>query len=220
MVNGTWSSYMVEIILPALLVTLKMMIFATALSVLFGFLIAVALVLTDKNGMCPIRPVYVVLDFLVNLIRSFPFMILIVVIFPFTRLLIGTSIGWQAAVVPLTIAMSPFIARVIENSLKEVNPQLIEASRSLGASRWQTIWHVMLVEAVPSIISGITLAIITALGATAMAGAVGAGGLGAVALTYGYQSFNDTIMYLTVAVLVVVVQLIQIFGNYIYKKMK
>jgi ABC-type proline/glycine betaine transport system permease subunit len=132
----------------------------------------------------------------------------------------GTSIGETAALVPLTVACTPFMARIFQNSFKEVDPALIEAAQSFGASKWQIVFKVMLKESVPSIISGLCLAIINLLGCTAMAGAIGAGGLGAVALQYGYQSFNLKIMYSIVVILIILVALIQYFGDWIYKKLK
>ena len=146
--------------------------------------------------------------------------ILMISIIPFTRLIVGTSIGETAALVPLTVACTPFMARIFQNSFKEVDPALIEAAQSFGASKSQIVFKVMLKEAVPSIISGLCLAIINLLGCTAMAGAVGAGGLGAVALTYGYQNFNKQIMYTICVVLIILVAIIQYFGDWIYKKLK
>jgi D-methionine transport system permease protein len=209
-----------KIILPELGMTLYMVTTATALSVFFGFILAITLIVTSNTGLRPNRLVYAVLDAVINVLRSFPFIILVVAIIPFTRFIIGTSIGPEAAMVPLIIAGSPFIARLVEGSLKEVDKGLIEAARSFGASNTQIVFKIMVKEAVPSIISGITLAIVSILGATAMAGAVGGGGLGAVALTYGYQDFNDTIMYGTVVVLIVVVQILQTSGNMLYNKLK
>lgn len=141
-------------------------------------------------------------------------------IIPLTRLLTGSSIGEMAALVPLTVAATPFMARIFQSSLKEVDPELIEATKSFGASNTQIILKVMLVEAIPSIISGISLGIINLLGATAMAGAIGAGGLGATALTYGYQNFNYKIMYTIVVILILLVILIQFTGDWLYKKLK
>ena len=187
---------------------------------LLGFAIAILLLVTNSNGMRPNRIIYGIVDFLVNMFRSFPFIILIVAIIPFTRLIVGTSIGMKAAIVPLTIAMAPFIARIFENAFQEVDPEVIEAGRSFGMTNWQIIFHIILVESVPSVVSGLVLATITAMGGTAMAGAVGAGGLGAVALMYGYQSYNDLIMYMTVILLIIVVQFVQSFGNWIYKRIK
>jgi D-methionine transport system permease protein len=208
------------IVLPELLFTIYMVLFATVLSTFFGFILAIILIITDKTGLRPNKLVYDVLDVGINIIRSFPFIILIVAMLPLTRLIIGTSIGVHAAIVPLTIAASPFIARLVEGSLKEVDKNLIEAARSFGASDIQIIFRIMIKEAVPSLISVITVAVINILGATAMAGAVGAGGLGAVALAYGYQSFNETVMYTTVFVLIIIVQMIQMAGNYVYRRSK
>lgn len=210
----------INIILPALGATFRMLLFSALLSCIFGFALAIVLVVTDSNGLHPHPLIYKVLDFIVNTVRSFPFIILMVAIIPFTRLLVGTSIGEHAAIVPITVGAIPFVARVIENSLREVDPQLIEAAKSFGASDRQIIFSVMVGEALPSMISGIILAIISILGATAMAGTVGAGGLGAVALLYGYQAFNDGIMIVTVIILVIMVQVIQNIGNYVYKKLR
>lgn len=209
-----------KIIVPSLVDTLYMILFSTILSAILGFVLAIVLVVTDDKGIKPNKVVYSILSTVINILRSFPFIILAVAIIPFTRMVVGTSIGEKAAIVPLTIAAAPFIARLIESSLNEVNPSLIEAAKSFGASNSQIVFKVMLKEAIPSIISDLTLAIISILGLTAMAGAVGAGGLGAVGLTYGYQSFNDTIMYTTVILLIIVVQIVQFIGNVAYKKLK
>ena len=212
--------YMVKIIIPAIFATLRMLAASVTLGTLFGFILAMILTLTDRNGLHPNRWIFAVLDFFVNTIRSFPFIILMVAIVPFTKFVAGTSMGESAAIVPLTIAATPFIARIIDNSMKEVDRQLLEAARSFGASNMQILLRVILVEAVPSIISGLVLAIVSVLGATAMAGVIGAGGLGAVGLTYGYQNFNNTIMFITVMILIILVQLIQMTGDLIYKKSK
>ena len=190
----TFGKIFAVLILPSLLATVKMLIISGLLSVFFGFFVGVILLVTDKNGLKPNKFIYQILDIIVSIVRSFPFIILIISIIPVTRFLTGSSIGETAAIVPLTVAATPFMARIFQSSLKEVDPELIEAAKSFGASNVQIIWKVMLVEAIPSIISGISLGIINLLGATAMAGAVGAGGLGATALTYGYQNFNYKIM--------------------------
>lgn len=208
------------LIVPAFFATLKMLVISGILSTIFGFIFGVILVITEKGGLCENVVVNRILDFLVNTIRSFPFIILLISIIPFTRLIVGTSIGETAALVPLTVACSPFMARIFQNSFKEVDPALIEAAQSFGASKVQIIVKVMLKESVPSIISGLCLAIINLLGCTAMAGAVGAGGLGATALTYGYQNFNQEIMYSICVILIILVAIIQYFGDWIYKKLK
>ena len=208
------------LIVPAFFATLKMLVISGIMSTIFGFIFGVILVITEKGGLCENIIVNRILDFLVNTIRSFPFIILLISIIPFTRLIVGTSIGETAALVPLTVACSPFMARIFQNSFKEVDPALIEAAQSFGASKVQIIVKVMLKESVPSIISGLCLAIINLLGCTAMAGAVGAGGLGATALTYGYQNFNQEIMYSICVILIILVAIIQYFGDWIYKKLK
>ncbi|EGW41512.1 binding--dependent transport system inner membrane component family protein [Desulfosporosinus sp. OT] len=208
------------VLMPSLGQTLFMVIVTTIFSTIIGFLLGIILTLTKENGLKPNKIIYKLLDALINVIRSFPFIILIVAIIPVTRAIVGTSIGMKAAIVPLTVAMAPFLARLIETNLDEVNPSLVEAAQSFGASRTQIIFKVLIVEALPVIVSSLTLSIISVIGCTAMAGVVGAGGLGAVAITYGYQNFNDTIMYSTVIVLIIVVQLVQMFGTLSYKKLK
>lgn len=216
----TFGKIFTSLIFPSLMATLKMLIISGILSVFFGFFVGVVLVVTDKGGLKPNKIIYQILDIIVNIVRSFPFIILMISIIPLTRLLTGSSIGEMAALVPLTVAATPFMARIFQSSLKEVDPELIEATKSFGASNTQIILKVMLVEAIPSIISGISLGIINLLGATAMAGAIGAGGLGATALTYGYQNFNYKIMYTIVVILILLVILIQFTGDWLYKKLK
>ena len=205
---------------PALLATLRMVFLAGVLGTLFGFVIGVVLAVTDKGGLWENAVVHGILDVVVNTIRSFPFIILLITIIPLTRLIVGTSIGDTAALVPLTVAAAPFIGRIIQNALKDVDPELVVAAKSWGASKTQIVFRVMLKEAVPAIVSGLTLAIINLLSCTAMAGAVGAGGLGSVALIYGYQNFNETIMYSICLVLVILVLLLQYLGDFLYRKLK
>lgn len=207
-----------RIIIPSFLVTIKMLAVSIVLAGLFGMILAVILYMTRPGGLTPNGVIYKLLNTLVSLIRSFPFIILMVSIIPFTRLVTGSSIGWTAAIVPMTVAGTPFMARMFENNLKEVNPALVEAAQAFGASNSQIIFRVIFVEALPALISSSILAIIQLLSLSAVAGTVGAGGLGAAALTYGYQSFNDTVMYSIVAVLFVLVFLIQFIGDSIYKK--
>ena len=218
--NFTFAQICQMIIVPAFFDTLKMLLISGFISTILEFVFGVILIVTEKGGLYENVVINRILDFIVNTIRSFPFIILMVSIIPFTRLIVGSSIGDTAALVPLTVACTPFMARIFQNSFKEVDPALIEAAQSFGASKWQIVIKVMLKESVPSIISGLCLAIINLLGATAMAGAVGAGGLGAVALTYGYQNFNQQIMYSICAILIVLVAIIQYFGDWIYKKLK
>jgi len=184
----------------------------------FGFGVAILLIMYGPQGLRPRAKLYRVLGFVVNSIRSFPVLILIVAMSPVTRMVVGTTVGEAAAVLPMTIAATAFIARLIENSFKETDRQLIEAARSFGASDMQIVFKVMVKESFPAIVSITTLAAITYLAITTIAGAVGAGGLGAVALNYGYQSFNDSVLYTAVFILFIMVQMIQNVGNWIYKK--
>lgn len=213
-------TFFTDILIEALGQTLYMVGISTILATLIGFILAIILVITEKDGLKPNKLINSILGFIVNTLRSFPFIILVVAIIPLTRMIVGKSIGETAALVPLTIGSAPFIARVIEGALKEVNKGLIEAAKSFGASDFQIIFKVMIKEAMPSIISGITLSIISIIGYSAMAGAVGAGGVGAVALTYGYQRFDDAVMIYTVITLIIIVQLLQGAGNLAYKKLK
>lgn len=213
-------SFFTDILIEALGQTIYMVGISTILATLIGFILAIVLVVTDNNGLKPNKIINSVLGFIVNTLRSFPFIILVVAMIPLTRVIVGKSIGETAALVPLTIGAAPFIARVIEGALKEVDKGLIEAAKSFGASDFQIIFKVMIKEAMPSIISGITLSIISIIGYSAMAGAVGAGGVGAVALTYGYQRFDNEVMIYTVITLIIIVQLLQGAGNLAYKKLK
>lgn len=206
-----------RILLPAINETLYMSVASTLLAFLIGIIPAVALVLWDKNGLKPNAKLYFTLDVIVNTLRSFPFIILIIVLFPLTKMIVGTSIGTTAAIVPLTIGAAPFVARLIENSLKEVDKGIIEAAKSFGASNFQIIFRIMFVEALPGIIAAFTLTLIVNIGFSAMAGAVGGGGLGAVAINYGYQRFRPDIMFYTVVILIIMVQIFQILGNLAYK---
>ena len=210
---------MSEIIGKALIETLEMVFVSTTFSVILGFIPAIILTLTANDGLKPNKIIYSILDFIINTLRSFPFIILMVIIIPLTRLIAGKSIGTEAAMVPLTIAAAPFVARVIESALREVDKGVIEAAKSFGASNSQIIFKVMLKEAIPSIMSGITLTIISIVGYSAMAGAVGGGGLGDVAIRYGYQRYQIDTMIVTCIILIIVVQLLQFLGNYFYNKL-
>lgn len=208
---------MLNNILQALGETIFMVFFATLFSIIIGFFIAIILVFTEPNGLKPNRVVYKILDSIINILRSFPFVILMVAIIPLTKIIVGTSIGTVAAIVPLTFASAPFVARVIESAFKEVDYGVIEAAKSFGATDLQIVFNVMLKEAVPSIVSGITLTIISIIGYSAMAGTIGGGGLGDLAYRYGYQRFQTEVMFLTVIILIIIVQSLQMLGNYLYK---
>ena len=209
-----------RVLSPAFLDTIEMVAITTLFGTIFGFLIAVILLVSNKDGIRPNKYIYGVVSFLVNVIRSFPFLILMILLLPFTKLVAGTSIGVRAAVVPLIVSAAAFIAKLIENAMQEVDRGLIEAMKSFGISEAQVVFRVMLTEALPSIISGIILAMVSILGCTAMAGAMGAGGIGSVAITYGYQKFNYPVMGLTVAILIIFVEIIEAIGKWIYRKMK
>ncbi|SKA75031.1 D-methionine transport system permease protein [Clostridium sp. USBA 49] len=215
----TIKELILEILLRGLGETLYMVIISTLLAVIIGFIPAIILVITDDKGLSPNKAVYKILDLIINLLRSFPFVILMIAVIPLTRFLVGTSIGINAAIVPLTIGAAPFAARVIESALKEVDPGIIEAAKSIGANNFQIIFKVMLKEALPSIILGITLTVISVIGYSAMAGTIGAGGLGDIAYKYGYLRFKTDIMIYTIIILIIVVQVFQSLGNYAYKKL-
>ncbi len=194
--------------------TIYMTLVSTFFSYVFGMIMAVILVITRADGIRPHPVIFRVLDVIVNLTRSFPFLILMIAIIPFTRWLVGTTIGNNATVVPLVVAAAPFVARLIEQSLLEVDRGVIEAAQSMGASTWQLIWKVFIPEATPSLINGSAIAATTILGYSAMSGAVGGGGLGKLAIMYGYNRYQNDIMFATVVLLIIIVQLLQSFGDW------
>ena len=208
------------IMLPAFRDTFLMLFITTICGTIFGALVAIVLLVTNKNGIYPNRIIYELMSFVVNVVRSFPFVVLMVFLLPFTKTVMGTSIGVRAAVVPLTVSATAFIAKLIENAMQEVDPGLIEAMKSFGVTEAQIVFRVMLTEALPAIISGIILAMVSILGCTAMAGAMGAGGIGNVAMVYGFQKFDEGVMILTAAILVVFVEIIERVGKWVYRKMK
>ena len=207
-------------LLYALWETLYMVIVSTVLSGIFGSGVAILMIITGPSGLRPNAPLYRVLDVVVNLLRSFPFIILLIAIIPLTRIIVGTSIGSTASIVPLTIAATPFVARLMEGRLLEVDRGVVEAAKSFGASTWQIIWGVMIKEAMPSLVLNWAVVAINLLGYSAMAGVVGGGGLGDLAIKYGYNRFQTDVMIYSVAILIVVVQVIQCIGNYIYEKIR
>lgn len=198
--------------------TLYMVLLSTACSYVAGIPLGVLLFITDKNGICRCRPVNLVLGVIVNLTRSIPFIILLIAILPFTRAVAGTTIGTNATVVPLVVAAIPFIARMVESSLKEVDQGVIEAAQAMGSNPFQIIMKVLLPEARPSLLVGCTIAFTTLLGYSAMAGFTGGGGLGAIAINYGYYRYQANIMWATVFVLVIIVQVFQELGMFIVNK--
>lgn len=204
---------MPELYLNALLQTVTMVSVAALVSAVFGLLLALVLVTTGPGDLYASPLVNRVVGNVVNVFRSVPFIILLVVLLPFTRLVVGTTIGVWAAVVPLSIAGTPFFARIAEVSLREVDRGLIEAAQAMGALRWHVVCHVLLPEALPGIISGLTITLVAMIGSSAMAGAVGAGGLGDLAIRYGYQRFNTELMLAVLVGLVVMVTLVQFAGD-------
>lgn len=198
--------------------SLYMTVVSTVLAYLFGIPLGVILFITDKNGIAENKAVNSVLGVVVNLLRSVPFIILLVAILPFTRFVVGTTIGATATIVPLVVAATPFVARMVESSLKEVNGGVIEAALSMGSNNFQIITKVLLPEAKPSLIVGSTIAITTILGYSAMAGFVGGGGLGAIGINYGYYRYQEDIMLITVMLLVIIVQVFQETGMKIANK--
>lgn len=209
-----------SIILPGLKETMIMFVVSSAACFVIGLILALILVTTNPRGLHPNKVIYTTCGTIINVLRSIPFLILVIAIIPITRAVCGTVIGINAAIFGITIAASPLVARLLESSFKEVNPALIEAAQSFGANDIQITFYIIVKEAVPSAVTNMTMAVVSVLGYTALAGVVGAGGLGAVALTYGYQNFDDLVMYSTVVVLVVMVQILQLIGNWTYDKVK
>jgi len=205
-------------LLPLQLWNTIYMVFVSAFfAVLIGMPIGVILTITDKGHIKENLKLYRCLEAVVNIGRSFPFAILLVALIPVTRWIVGTSLGTTAAIVPLTIAAAPFLARLVETSLKEVDRNILEAVIVMGSNTWQIITKVLLPEALPSIVSAMTLTVINLIGYSAMAGLVGGGGLGQVAIQYGYNRFNTFIMITTVILLIILVQCVQWLGGYIVK---
>ena len=209
---------MIEILIKGIWETLYMTVVSTAFAYLLGIPLGVVLYITDKNGICHNKTINFVVGAIVNMVRSVPFLILLVAILPFTRLVVGTTIGSTATIVPLVIAAAPFVARMVESSLKEVDAGVIEAAKAMGSSVPQIIFKVLLPEAKPSLLVGCTISLATILGYSAMAGFVGGGGLGAIAINYGYYRYQGDIMWITVILLVVIVQLFQEIGLRIVRK--
>ena len=214
-----FSEALLELFAVSLWETLVMVGISGALGALIGIPLGVFLRLTDRGGVLENGAVNKTVGWLVNAVRSTPFIILLVAIIPFTRLLTGSSIGTAAAVVPLTIAAAPFVARLVEASLREVDNGLIEAAQAMGATTWQIVWKVLLPEAMPGIVAGLTITLVSLIGHSAMAGAVGGGGLGDLGIRYGYQRFLPDVMALVVVVLIVLVQIVQSAGDRLVRRL-
>lgn len=204
---------LLELLLTGTIDTLLMVGISALLSFLIGLPLALLLVSTSEHGIYPSIKINQPLGWLINITRSIPFLILMVALIPLTRWIVGTSYGVWAAVVPLTLAATPFFARIAEVSLREVDQGLIEAAQAMGCNRWQIIWHVLLPEALSGIVAGFTVTIVTMINSSAIAGAIGAGGLGDIAYRYGYQRFDMQVMFAVIVVLVIIVMLIQATGD-------
>lgn len=214
-----WTSATTDMIITGIGQTLYMTILSTVVGYVFGLPLGVMLAVFDKDGLRPNKAVYKVLDVISNIIRSIPFLILLILIIPLTRLIVGQSYGSSATVVPLVVAAIPFIGRMVESSIKEVDAGVVEAARSMGASDLRIIVKVLLLESRTSLITGATIAIGTILGYSAMAGSIGGGGLGDIAIRYGYYRYESQIMIVTVILLVVLVQVFQSIGMIIASKL-
>ena len=218
------SQEMIGLLGKGIVETLYMVLVSSALSYVIGIPLGVLVFVTDRNGICQNRVVNFVVGGIINLVRSIPFLILLVAILPFTRLVVGTTIGSTATIVPLVVAAAPYVARMVESSLKEVDGGVIEAAQAMGSSEFQIIYKVILPEAKPSLVVGATISLATILGYSAMAGFVGGGGLGAIATNYGYYRYDSQTMLITVVLLVVIVQIFQESGlrlvNRIDKRIK
>ena len=204
--QGTWDTLLITIV-------------STFFAYVIGIPLGVLCVLTSPKGLMPHRIFNMVLGWIINIGRSIPFIILLVALIPFTRFIVGTSLGVPGAIVPLVISAAPFIARMVEQSIEEVDGGLVEAAQSFGANTWQIVYKVFLREALPSLVRGFAIVFITILGYSAMAGCVGAGGLGDIAIRYGYQRYQDDVMIATVIILIVIVQIVQSACNYAARKM-
>lgn len=212
------SQQIINLLLQGFLETVQMTVISTVVAVLLGVPLGVILVITSRGHIMQNDAVNKVLGAIVNATRSIPFIILMVAIIPFTRFVAGTSIGTTAACVPLTLAAIPFLARLVETAIKEVNGGVIEAAQSMGATPLQIIWKVLLPEALPTLIDNITVLIVNLISYSAMAGAIGGGGLGDIAIRYGYQRFQGDVMLATIVILIVLVQVIQSAGDYLSRK--
>lgn len=204
---------LIDLLITGTIDTLLMVGISAFFAFFIGLILALILVITAQQGIAPSTSLHQTLAWMVNITRSIPFLILMVALIPITRFIVGTSYGVWAAVVPLTLAATPFFARIAEVSLREVDHGLIEAAQAIGCNRKQIIWHVLLPEALPGIVAGFTVTLVTMINSSAIAGAIGAGGLGDIAYRYGYQRFDMQIMLAVIVVLVIIVMLIQVTGD-------
>lgn len=211
----------ISLVLASTWQTLIMVFFSSVFATVIGLPVGILLSITrglEQGGILPCKSVNIVLGKIVNVLRSFPFIILMIVLLPLSRLILGTGIGTAATIVPLSIAASPFVARVVESALNEVDEGVIQAARAMGSTNTEIIFKVMIPESLPSLISGFTLTIINLIGYSAMAGALGGGGLGDLAIRYGYQRFRTDIMIESIVIIIVLVEIVQTLGNYLSKR--
>lgn len=214
-----WTKEVIEMIAEGTATTLYMTLVSTLIAYVIGLPMGILLVVTAPKGLRPNRIVYKTLDIVVNIVRSIPFLILLMLLIPFTRLVVGKSYGATATIVPLALAAAPFVARLVESSLLEVDHGVVEAAQSMGADLWTIIWKVLVAESRTSLITGATIALGTVLGYSAMAGTVGGGGLGDIAVRYGYYRWQGDIMIVTVVLLIALVQILQVIGTRLSRRL-
>ncbi|MEO3884567.1 methionine ABC transporter permease [Nonomuraea sp. B5E05] len=214
----TWEE-MLPLLWPATVETAQMVGWSTVFTLLFGLPLGVALVVFDRGGLRPMPALKQALGFVVNIGRSLPFIVLMIAIIPFTRLVVGTTIGTAAVVVPLTVGAVPFFARLVETALREVGTDVVQAAQAMGAGRAAIVRKVLLPEALPGLVAGLTVTVVALIGYSAMAGTIGGGGLGDLAIRYGYQRFETLVMIVTVVVLIVIVQLLQSLGDWVARRL-
>lgn len=208
---------MKDLLIPSLFETLYMVGFSGLVAVILGFPLGITLVMTEKDGLAENTGLNQILNFIINILRSIPFIILVIILFPLSKLIVGTRIGTTASIVPLSISAAPFVARVIESSLKEVDRGVVELGYSMGASNFEIVSKILIPEALPSIISGITLTLVNLIGYSAMVGAIGGGGLGDLALQYGHYRNKPDILWTSVIIIILLVQLVQFIGDSLAK---
>lgn len=209
---------LISIIGPAIPQTLIMVFASTFIAIILGLPLGVILTITRKDGLCQNLKIYSVLDKIINILRSFPFIILVIVVFPLSRILVGKAYGTAAMIIPLSISAAPFVARLMEGYFNQIDKGIIEAAKSVGSTNMQIIIRVLIPEAMPMIVNGITMTLINVVGYSAMAGAIGGGGLGDIAIRYGYQMRDEVILWSTVVLIILIVQIVQVIGNRIEKK--
>lgn len=209
---------LISIIGPAIPQTLIMVFASTFIAIVLGLPLGVILTITRKDGLCQNLKIYSVLDKIINILRSFPFIILVIVVFPLSRILVGKAYGTAAMIIPLSISAAPFVARLMEGYFNQIDKGIIEAAKSVGSTNMQIITRVLIPEAMPMIVNGITMTLINVVGYSAMAGAIGGGGLGDIAIRYGYQMRDEVILWSTVVLIILLVQIVQVIGNRIEKK--